>query len=178
MQVYPHTISQKSRVAEYDRETLTPHPPSTATTTNSLPDPAQILHQYKKAAHLVAAVQIHFKSEYSRAFINWSRPWSQIKKELLSSSSAEERETGGGGGGVGGGGRIVDPVDMRVAGLSSGLVGRERGLLEGKEAVHPVLMKKKNVSMGGGGGSGGGNKDPVDFTRVQSIYQSLQKKKY
>lgn len=102
---------------------------------------------------MVRQVQFQFKSEYSRQYIDWTKPWSMIKKEL--SEGLGEK-------------MVLKGKDEKTAGLPSGLVTAEHPPVTRKAwGASPALVKPEKQSKNGAS-------EPVDFTKVQSIYKDLK----
>ena len=140
-------MDRPNRIRAFEHSELNGQVPSSSNP--SYPNPNDVLKQYLEAKKLVDQLSARFKTEYARSFVNWTQ------KQGPSESK---------------------PAKSHAAGLASGYVLNHEKRVH--RTVHPELVPqpshkvvdytKEAVQVGRTVPS------PVDFVKVQSIYQSLK----
>lgn len=166
-QIYPNTMERNVRIKEFDLTELNPAPPSKPPPT--LPDPDRVLKEYMKARDLVQKIQMQFKSEYQRQYINWNRPIKDIRHDLAEEFQFEETT----------GPKSFD-VNAKTAGVPS-------GVHVGVSLQQPTTSSRLPPTVKQAWQDNGQDKifqgpvkpalAPVEYTRVQSIYHQLNQVK-
>ncbi|KAI8901250.1 hypothetical protein BC833DRAFT_578534 [Globomyces pollinis-pini] len=168
-QIYQNTKEHESRMKEFKeneiKKTLPYQPPP------PLPNPSAVLKQYLSAKDLVKQIQLSYKTEYKRQFINWNQPLDKLKEQLANQTldvglmsyqnKLDKKEnlfpnTAAG----------LSSLDLRVDSQryqesQMGRCGKKHKKMkfQGKETIENNFIRQ-----------------PVDYPKVQSIYHSLKEK--
>ncbi|KAJ3276723.1 hypothetical protein HDV01_002776 [Terramyces sp. JEL0728] len=133
-QVFAHTKERGIRIREFDENELRPVQKKAPA---DFPDPKIALKQYINARDLVKTIQLRYKTEYERQFLNWNLPFAKIKEQLAEQMPIDKE-------------RELKPIEPHTS--------------ANQKLRHQENKRKK-----------GSEKEPLDFTKVQSIYHNLNK---
>jgi hypothetical protein len=112
------------------------------------------MKEYVKARDIVNKIQTRYKTEYSRQYLNWNQPISEIKKQLLNNMPGEMVAS-----------KMAKFYHPDAAGISSGKQPQFRKTRSDLATVK-LPIPKRNADKH--------NSYPVDFTKVQSVYNDLK----
>jgi hypothetical protein len=153
--VYDQTKQHAKYINTFKQnENLRTHPPKPATKTG-LPNPKLVMKEYVKARDIVNKIQTRYKTEYQRQFLDWNKPISEIKKQLINNMPDEI-----------GASKMEKFNHSEAAGISSGKPQQIRKPRSDLTAVKLPIPKTNII--------GKHNSFPVDFTHVQSVYDGLK----